>query len=69
MYSPVIDMIMFRYLISITVKERLDMCLMDVVTTCLYGKLDNDIYIRVLEGLKIPEMCVHQTLNMYSIKL
>ena len=51
------------------VKERLDIRLMDVMIAYLYGKLDNDIYMRVLEGLKIPKIGVHQTLNMYSIKL
>ena len=64
MYSPVMDMITFYYLISVAVKEWLDMCLMDVMTTYLYGKLNNDIYMRVLEGLKIPKMGVHQTCNM-----
>ena len=52
-------MIMFCYLISMTVKERLDMLLMDVETTYLYEKLDNDIYIRVPKGLKIPEIGAH----------
>ena len=68
-YSLVMDMITFCYLISMVVKERLDMRLMDVVTADLYGKLDNDIYMKVLKGLKIPKIGVHQTLNMYSIKL
>ena len=45
------------------------MLLMDVVTTNLYEKLDNDIYMRVPEGLKILKMGEHQTRNMYSIKL
>ena len=45
------------------------MCLIDIVTTYLYGKLDNDIYMRVLEGLKILKMGIHQTRNMYSIRL
>ena len=47
MYSPVMDIGMFCYLISMTVKERLNMHLIDVVTAYLYGKLDNDIYMRV----------------------
>ena len=42
-----------------TVKERLNMRLIDVVISYLYGKLDNNIYIRVPEGLKIPKMGVH----------
>jgi hypothetical protein len=44
-YSPVMDVTTFRYLISPTVRERLDLRLMDVVTAYLYGPLDKDIYI------------------------
>ena len=44
-YSPVMDGITFRYLVSMTVKERLDMRLMDVVTAYLYGSLNANIYI------------------------
>ena len=47
---------MFCYLISMTIKERLDMHLMDVEKTYLYEKLDNYIYIKVLQRLKIPKM-------------
>ena len=36
-YSPVIDAITFRFLISLAVSEELDMRLMDVITTYLYG--------------------------------
>ena len=45
-YSPVMDAITFRYLISFTVHERLEMHLMDVVTEYLYGSLDNEIYMK-----------------------
>jgi len=41
-YSPVMDAITFRFLISLVVTESLDMCLVDVVTVYLYGSLDND---------------------------
>jgi hypothetical protein len=44
-YSPVVDAITFRYLISLTTYERLNMCLMDVFKTYLYGSIDNDVYI------------------------
>ena len=44
-YAPVMDVITFRYLISLAVSEKLHMRLMDVVTAYLYGKLDTDIYI------------------------
>ena len=48
-YAPVMDAITFRFLISLVAKENLDMRLMDVVTTYLYGSLDNDIYMKILE--------------------
>jgi len=37
------------------VQEKLDMHLMDVVTTYLYGSLDNEIFMKVPEGFKVPE--------------
>ena len=49
-YSPVMDIITFRYLISMSVSEGLDMRLMNVITTYLYGMLENDIYMKVPEG-------------------
>ncbi|KAM1358219.1 hypothetical protein FF2_044719 [Malus domestica] len=48
-YSPVMDVITFRYLISLVVSKKLDMQLMDVVTTYLYGDLDTKIYMKVPE--------------------
>ena len=39
-YSPVMDAITFRYLIHLAVSEGLEMNLMNVVTTCLYGSID-----------------------------
>ena len=47
-YSPVMDMITFRYLITLVVSEKLDMQLMDVIAY-LYGDLDTEIYIKVPE--------------------
>ena len=41
------DIITFRFLISLSVSEGLDMHLMDVVTAYLYGMLKNDIYMKV----------------------
>ena len=46
-YSLVMDIIMFRYLISMSVSEGLDMHLMDVVTAYFYGMLEIDIYMKV----------------------
>ena len=65
-YSPIMDVITFRYLISLTVSKGLDMSLMDVVTTYLYGFIDSDIYMKILEGFKLPKTTPR---NMYSIKL
>ena len=68
-YSPVMDIITFRYLISMSVSKRLDMHLMDVITTYLYGMLENDIYMKVPEGFQLPQVNTSQPRNMYSIKL
>ena len=52
-YSPVMDAITLRYLISFTVHEQLEMHLINVVTTYLYGSLDNEIYMKIPEGFAI----------------
>ena len=49
------DAITFHFLISLTVSEGLNMRLMDVITTYLYGSIDNDIYMKIHEGFKLPE--------------
>ena len=54
-YSPVVDEITFRYMINMTVHEKLEMHLMDVVTTYLYGSLDHNIFMRMPEVLKVPK--------------
>ena len=54
-YSPAMDTIKFRYLISLIVSKGLDMRLMDVITTYLYGSIDTDIYMKILEGFKLLE--------------
>ena len=48
------DATTFRYLISLAMKENLDLRLMDVVTTYLYGSLNSDIYIKLPEEFKLP---------------
>ncbi|KAI3720027.1 hypothetical protein L6452_20934 [Arctium lappa] len=68
-YSPVMDEITFRYLISLAVSENLEMRLMDVVTAYLYGSLDSDIYMKIPEGFKMPEALSTRPKEMYSIKL
>ena len=68
-YSPVMDIITFRYLISLSVSKGLNMRLMDVITAYLYGMLENDIYMKVPEGFQLPQVNTSQPRNMYSIKL
>jgi len=68
-YSPVVDAITLRFLISLTVTENLKMRLMDVVTAYLYGSIDSDIYMKIPEGLKMPETYKSKPREMYSIKL
>ena len=49
------DAIAFRFLISLAVYEGLDMRLMDVIIAYSYGSIDNDTYIKILEGFGLPE--------------
>ena len=59
--------ITFRYLISLAVQMNLSMQLMDVVTAYLYGSLKSDIYMKVPEGLKMPNPKANR--NAYCVKL
>ena len=45
----------FRYLISQAVNKGLDLRVMDVMTVHSYGTFDNNIRMKVPEGLKMPE--------------
>ena len=56
-YSPVMNMITFRFLISLILFEKLEMRLMDIVTAYLYGSLDTDIYMKIPEGFKLSDAC------------
>ena len=66
-YSPVMSATTFRYLISLAVQNRLSMQLMDVVTAYLYGSLDSDIYMKVPDGISVPNKNAKR--NMYCVKL
>ena len=66
-YSPVMDMITFRFLISLVLFEKLEMPLMDIVTAYVYGSLDSDIYMKIPEGFKMLDACTPR--NLFSIKL
>ncbi|GKA23918.1 disease resistance CC-NBS-LRR class family protein [Tanacetum coccineum] len=68
-YSPVMDAITFSNLISLAVSKNLETRLMDDVTAYLYGSIDNDIYMKVPEGFKIPDSLGSKPKEMYSIKL
>ena len=68
-YSPVMDTITFRYLISLAVSKGLDKRLMDVVTTYSYGSLDANVYMKILEGFTLLETMNSKPWSMYSIKL
>ena len=67
-YSPMVDAITFRYLISLAIHHKFHMRLMDVVTTCLCDSLDSEIYMKVLEGFKMPKACKDSREN-YAIHL
>ena len=68
-YSPVMDAITFHFLISLAVSKGMDMRLMDVITTYLYGSIDNDIYIKIPEGFTLPQVVNAKPHSMCSIKL
>ena len=68
-YSPVMNTITFRYLISLAVSEGLDMRLLNVVTTYLYGSLDAYVYMKIHVGFTLPEAMNSKPWRMYSIKL
>ena len=42
---------------------------MDVIITYLFGSMDNDIYMKIPEGFKLPEANCTKPRSMYSIKL
>ena len=66
-YSPVMDGITFRYLISMAVNFDLKMKLMDVLTAYLYGNLDSNIYMKVsLLRTMIEQIVVYMVINLIS---
>jgi hypothetical protein len=66
-YSPVMNGITFQYLISLAIQNLPFLQLMDVVTAYLYESLDLDIYMKVPDGIPIPNMQANH--NMYCVKL
>ena len=59
------DAITYNFLISLAVSEELDIRLMDVITSYLYGSMDNDIYMKIPEGFKLLEANSTKPRNMY----
>ena len=68
-YYHMMDAIIFRYLTHLAVLEGLDMHVMDVVIAYLYKSLDNDIYMKILEGFQMPEATNSKHCSIYSTKL
>jgi hypothetical protein len=66
-YSPVMNGITFRYLISVATQKCLPLQLMDVVTAYLYESLDSDVYMNVPDRISVPSANVGH--NMYCVKL
>jgi hypothetical protein len=66
-YSPVMNRITFRYLISLATQKHLSLQLMDVVITYLYGSLNSNIYINISDVISVPNANVGR--NMYYVKL
>ena len=59
----------YLYESTLAVFEGLDVCLMDVVKAYLYGSIDNDMYMKILEGFKLLEENSTKPRSMYLIKL
>ncbi|KAL2633171.1 hypothetical protein R1flu_004650 [Riccia fluitans] len=53
--SPVMDLITYKYLITIAIQHHLHMQLMEVVIAYLYGTIAEDIYMRAPEELEVQE--------------
>jgi hypothetical protein len=66
-YSPVMNGIIFRYLISLIIQNHLFLQLMDVVVAYLYELLDSDIYMKVPYEIYVPNINVNR--DMYCVKL
>lgn len=49
MFSPIVDVVTFQFLVSLVTFKGLDMYLKDIVTTYLYGSVDAYIYMKILE--------------------
>jgi hypothetical protein len=59
--------ITFQYIISLAIQKHLSLQLIDVVTAYLYRLLDSDIYIKVSDGIFVPN--TNANCNMHCVKL
>jgi hypothetical protein len=50
-FTPVMNVISFRYLVSLVLQKCLSLQLMDAVITYLYRSLDSDISMKVSNGI------------------
>jgi hypothetical protein len=66
-YSPVMNGVTFRYLISLAIQKHLSLQLMDVMDAYLYGSIDSDIYMKVPDRVSISNTNTNS--NMYCVKL
>jgi len=62
-----LDTTIFRYLIILVAQEGLHLYLMDDAIVYLYDSLENDIYMKVLEGFNLSNKA--NSKEDYSIKL
>lgn len=71
-YSPVMDLVSYRYILALGTQLNFEIDSMDVVTAYLYGDLEEEIYMKVPEGIyvdpniKIP--CVKIAKALYGLK-
>ena len=65
-YSPIMDACTFKYLISLVAKEGLDIHLMDVVTSYLYGSFDNEIYMKLQKDIICPVVQVLKVISQLN---
>ena len=70
-----VDATTLRFLISLAMREGLDLRLMDIVTAYLYGPLDNEIYMKVPEGIELKnkessqeQHCIKLNKSLYGLK-
>ena len=49
--------------------KKIEMRLIDVITTYLYVSIDNDIYMKTPEGLQLPKRYNSNPRELYLLKL